>query len=150
MKIICTIIISILCLESIAQEKPVRRALQVCESDLKWQDTKPPLVPGAQIAILDGNPKEAGHFTIRIKFPPNYKLPPHKHAVDERTTIIKGSIRMGFGEEIDSTKTITLTEGCYLMNPAGIVHYSFTGPEETIIQISTTGPWGLELIYKED
>ena len=153
MKQICIILISSLSLNAIGQQSQAgnekSKPFQVCETELKWSDTKPPLLPGAQIAILDGNPKESGHFTIRIKFPPYYKLPPHKHAVDERTTVIQGSIGLGFGEVADSTKVVHLTKGCYIMNPAGVVHYSFTGPEETIIQISTNGPWGLDLIKQK-
>jgi quercetin dioxygenase-like cupin family protein len=122
---------------------------QICESDLQWSDTKPPLLPGAKVAVVEGNPKSAGHFTLRIKFPPYYKIPPHTHPVDERTLVLKGTINIGFGDILDTTKARILTPGCFYLNPAGVHHFFFTSAEETEIQISTNGPWGLDLIGKK-
>lgn len=125
-----------------------KNAMQVCETNLTWSDTKPPMLPGAKIAIVEGNPKTEGHFTIRVKFPPYYKIPPHIHPVDERTTVLKGTISIGFGDVLDTLNAKKVTEGCFYLNPAGVHHYAFTSGEETEIQISTNGPWGLELIEK--
>ena len=122
--------------------------MQVCETNLTWTDTKPPMLPGAKIAIVEGNPKTEGHFTIRLKFPPYYKIPAHTHPVDERTTVLKGAISIGFGDVLDTLNAKKLTEGCFYLNPAGIHHYAFTSESETEIQVSTNGPWGLELIEK--
>jgi quercetin dioxygenase-like cupin family protein len=122
------------------------KPIQICESDLKWSDTKPPLLPGAKVAVVEGNPKTTGHFTLRIKFPPYYKIPPHTHPVDERTLVLKGVINIGFGDVLDTTNAKRLTPGCFYLNPAGVHHYFFTSAEETEIQISTNGPWGLDLV----
>jgi len=124
------------------------KPLQTCESNLQWMDTKPPLLPGAKVAIVEGNPKAEGHFTIRLKFPPYYKIPAHVHPVDERSTVLKGTIYIGFGEKLDTTQAIKLSAGCFYMNPAGVHHYFFTAGEETEIQVSTNGPWGLDVIEK--
>jgi len=47
---------------------------------LAWKDN-PTLPPGAKIAILEGNPREAGLFAFRLKFPAGYRIPPHMHPV---------------------------------------------------------------------
>jgi len=130
-------------------KEPLPLAIQICETDLQWQETKPPLLPGAQVAVIDGNPKTEGHFTMRIILPPYYKVPSHIHPVDERTTVLRGSISIGFGDVMDTTKITKLTAGCFYMNPKGVHHYFFTSGEETEIQISTNGPFGLELIGKK-
>ena len=122
---------------------------QVCEESLTWTDTKPPLLPGAKVAVLEGNPKSEGHFTMRIILPPYYKVPPHIHPVDENTTVLRGQISIGFGDVLDTTQAVKLTAGCFYMNPKGVHHYFFTSAEETEIQISTNGPFGLELIGKK-
>jgi len=119
---------------------------QICNSDLQWSDTKPPLLPGAKVAVVEGDPKSNGHFTLRLKFPPYYKIPPHTHPVDERTLVLKGAINIGFGDALDTTNAKRLTPGCFYLNPAGVHHYFFTSSEETEIQISTNGPWGLDVI----
>src|SRR4051812_17766888 len=104
-----TFLLIFLCLsfmQAKAQQQPATaiKSLQVSESDLQWMDTKPPLLPGAKVAVLEGNQKESGHFTIRLKFPPYYKIPPHIHPVDERTTVLKGTISIGFGDMLDTTQ----------------------------------------------
>jgi quercetin dioxygenase-like cupin family protein len=121
-------------------------AIRICPDSLKWVDTKAPLPPGAKIAILEGNPKEEGHFTIRIKMPPNYIIPPHVHPVDERATVLAGAMYIGIGDSLDMKNAQKISAGCFYLNPAGMHHYAFTGKEETILQISTNGPWGSHYI----
>jgi mannose-6-phosphate isomerase-like protein (cupin superfamily) len=123
-----------------------KEPLQICADSLKWTDAKAPLPPGAKIAVLEGNPKESGHFTFRIKMPANYKIPPHVHPVDERATVISGAMYIGFGDSLDMSKAKKISAGCFYLNPAGMHHYAFTGKEETILQVSTNGPWGLHYI----
>lgn len=152
MKTLTIVILSLFFLKVSAQNSSsvADKALpkQVCETDLVWSDTKPPLLPGAKVAVVEGNPKTGGHFTLRLKFPPYYKIPPHTHPVDERTIVLKGAINIGFGDVLDTANAKRLTPGCFYLNPAGIHHYFFTSAEETEIQISTNGPWGLDLIEK--
>jgi len=122
--------------------------LQLCPEELKWNPTKPPLAAGAEVTVLEGNPKDTGHFTMRVKMPPHYLLRPHTHPVDERTTVISGSVSISLGEVIDSTKTKRLTAGCFYVNPANVVHYLYTNETEAIAQISTNGPWGFKFLDK--
>ena len=150
MKTFPIILLFLISIKSLAQDpnSSSSNPKQVCEGSLQWSETKPPMLPGAKIAIIEGNPKAEGHFTIRVKFPPYYKIPAHIHPVDERTTVLKGAISIGFGDVLDTLNAKTVTEGCFYLNPAGMHHYAFTSGEETEIQISTNGPWGLELIEK--
>ena len=47
-------------------------------------DGGPPGLPaGAQLAVVSGDPGKAGKFTIRLKMPANYAVPPHHHPTDE-------------------------------------------------------------------
>jgi hypothetical protein len=38
-------------------------------SEIKWQPGPPSLLPGAQMAILEGDPSQAGFFAMRLRFP---------------------------------------------------------------------------------
>src|SRR5438132_1257548 len=68
---------------------------------LKWGPGPRSLPPGAQVAALSGDPAKEGLFTIRIKFPDGYKVPPHWHPVDENVTVLQGTFMMGTGEKFD-------------------------------------------------
>ena len=46
---------------------------------LKWSAGPPALPPGAQIAIVSGDPGKEGLYVLRLKLPAGYKVPPHMH-----------------------------------------------------------------------
>ena len=57
-------------------------------SDLKWGEAPPGLPASAKVAALNGDPTQAGPFTVRLKAPADYKVMPHTHPTDERLTVI--------------------------------------------------------------
>ena len=65
----------------------------ITPSDLKWSDV-PSLPPGAKIAVIEGPMNEAVPFTVRIRFPADYKLPAHWHPAVERVTVLSGTFHM--------------------------------------------------------
>src|SRR6476620_9589447 len=47
--------------------------------EAQWGPAPPMLPPGAQIAVLSGDPGKAAPYTVRLKFPANYAVPAHSH-----------------------------------------------------------------------
>ena len=86
-------------------DKAKREHTILTADDVKWVDAPPSIPPGAKAAILDGDPKKEGVFTMRLKLPAGYKLPPHWHPGDERVTVISGCFELGLGEKFDTSKT---------------------------------------------
>ncbi len=43
-----------------------------------------------KIEVLEGNPSGDALYTVRLKFPANYKVPAHSHPKDEHVTVISG------------------------------------------------------------
>src|SRR5947209_5322234 len=54
----------------------------------KWGPAPPMLPPGAQIAVLAGDPTKAAPYTVRLKFPANYDIPAHSHPTDENVAVV--------------------------------------------------------------
>ena len=133
-----------------AQHKPVSdtllKPLQVFPEKISWVDSKPPLPQGARVAVLEGDPKKSGIFTMRITFPAHYMILPHVHPKDERVTILSGSMFIGIGDTPDEKSATHYTAGCFYVNPAGIHHYAFTGDEGAVVQITGIGPWELHYL----
>ena len=113
--------------------------------DVKWSDGPPSLPPGAKAAVLDGDPKKDGFFTLRLKVPAGYKVPPHWHGGYERLTVISGVFHLGLGESFDEAKARKLPAGAYFSLPPKTAHYAYAS-EETVVQISTMGPWTLTYV----
>ena len=76
------------------------------------------LPPGAQVAVLYGDPSKAGPFAIRFKFPAGYEIATHSHPTDEFLTIISGQGRMTFGPGADATNAQALSQGTFMSLPA--------------------------------
>src|SRR4051812_33165653 len=72
-------------------------------SAAKWGPAPPMLPPGAQIAVLAGDPTKSGPYTVRLKFPANYDIPAHSHPTDENVAVVSGELFAGMGTKLDRT-----------------------------------------------
>ncbi len=115
---------------------------------LNW-GAVPSLPKGAQLAVIEGPMNEAVPFTVRLKFPANYRIPPHWHPAVERVTVLSGTFNMGTGESFDSSKTQALNPGGIAIMPAKTSHFAWTAAE-TVVQLHGTGPWGITYINPAD
>ena len=122
--------------------------LMVTAGDLKWADV-PSLPPGAKLAVIEGPLNEAVPFTMRVKFPADYKLPPHWHPAIEHVTVISGTIHLGMGDKLDTAKTTALTPGSVAIMQPKTHHFLWT-KDETIVQVHGVGPWGINYLNPED
>jgi quercetin dioxygenase-like cupin family protein len=114
-----------------------------------WKDN-PNIPKGGQVAILVGDPKKQGEVVVqRLKFPPNYQVPPHTHPYDEFGTVLSGSFGVGVGEKLEKTGELQ-KPGSFWMHPARHAHYGWTGEEEVVIQIQYIGPGGIEYVNPAD
>jgi quercetin dioxygenase-like cupin family protein len=117
----------------------------VTSNDVKWGPAPPALPPGAQFAVIEGDPSKAGGtFTIRLKAPDGYKVPPHWHPVAENVTVLEGTFMVGMGDKFDQSAGKELKPGSFASMPKGMRHFAWT-KGETIIQVHGVGPF--ELIY---
>jgi hypothetical protein len=114
---------------------------------LQWTDT--PALPGAKVAILEGPITEAVPFTFRLKFPANYKIAPHWHPAVERVTVLSGTIHLGVGDTFDQTKAKALPAGSISIMEPKMHHFAWTS-EETVVQLSGMGPWGITFVNPAD
>jgi hypothetical protein len=116
---------------------------------LKWQDGPPALPPGAQIAVLEGDPNKEGPFVFRVKVPDGYRIPPHTHSKPERITVISGTFHLGMGDTFDLTKGQALPAGTYGNWPPGMKHFVWV-KGETIVQFHGDGPWKIDYVNPSD
>jgi hypothetical protein len=122
--------------------------MMIAPGELKWSDV-PSLPPGAKIAIIEGPMNEAVSFTVRIRFPANYKLPAHWHPAVERVTVLSGTFNMGVGDKLDMQKTTPLAPGSIAIMQPKTNHFAWT-QEETVVQLNGVGPWGITYINPKD
>jgi quercetin dioxygenase-like cupin family protein len=117
--------------------------------ELKWVDGPKSLPPGAQMAVLEGDPAAPGPFVMRVKVPDGYKVPAHVHPKPERVTVISGSFHFGMGDKFDPKHATALKAGSFGTWPAGMHHFVWA-EGETVIQLHGEGPWQIEYLHPLD
>jgi quercetin dioxygenase-like cupin family protein len=128
-----------------AEEKHI----QLSPEQIQWGPAPPVLPSGAQAAVIYGDPSKEGQFALRVKLPSGYHVPPHTHPVQENVTVISGTFKLGMGESADQSMVDSMPAGSFISLPPGMAHYVYFD-EETVIQINTEGPWGLNYLNPED
>lgn len=102
------------------------------------------LPPGAEVAVLSGDPSKDGPFALRFKFPAGYEVGTHSHPTAEFVTILSGKGRMAFGETADAASAQPLVPGSFMSLPAGAWHHLWIDAE-TVVELHSTGPFGVTL-----
>ena len=120
----------------------------VTPEQLKWSDV-PSLPRGAKIAVIEGPMNQASPFTVRLKFPDNYVIPPHWHPAVERVTVLTGAFHMGVGEKFDRGAAQKLEAGAVAIMQPKTPHFVWTSGQ-TIVQLHGTGPWGITYVNASD
>ena len=116
---------------------------------LAWRDN-PAFPRGVQIATLVGEPTKPGETVVqRIKFPANFRMPPHTHPFSEVVTVISGRIGTSGGESGEPRGEL-LSPGSLWVYPAGHAHYAWTGPEVSVLQVQYIGPGGIVYLNPVD
>jgi len=121
----------------------------ILPQDIKWGPAPPSFPPGAQVAVLYGDPSMEGMFVLRMKVPKDYYIPPHTHPKPEIVTVISGTTRVGMGTTADRGAAQAMSVGGFFALSPSSAHYIFAD-EDTVVQINSTGPWGIKYINAKD
>jgi hypothetical protein len=120
----------------------------VTSTDLKWGDAPPDLPKGVQMVVLRGDPRKPVAFTLRLKVPDGYRIPPHWHSKDEELTILSGTLLLHMGDTM-TTDAHTLDAGAFHFLP-GKMHHGAEFKGETVVQLSGTGPFDIHYLSAAD
>lgn len=140
-----------------AQEHPsgqnemnmAKEHIMLNEKTLQWKTGPASLPAGAQITVLEGDLSKPGPFTIRLKFPANYRVGPHFHPAIEHVTVVDGTFYMGTGKDFNASAATPIKKAGFALMPVGYAHYAYS-KTKTIIQLHGIGPWGVTYVNDSD
>jgi quercetin dioxygenase-like cupin family protein len=121
----------------------------ILPEEVDWKPF-PSFPPSARLAIVVGEPTQAGPYTIRVKVPKGVKLMPHRHPEDRVYTVISGTFYIGLGEEFDAEKLQAYPPGAVIVLPGNTSHFHWAKSGEYVTQVTAIGPLGLEYIDSND
>jgi quercetin dioxygenase-like cupin family protein len=115
--------------------------------DFEWR----PVIDGAEMAVLDGDPAKAVQYVIRFRTHREIFVPLHWHREDEHVTVLAGPFSLSLDNALDKVSDQALdgerrelAPGSYAVIPAGVHHSAWYGAG-TVVQVSGIGPF--ESIY---
>ena len=134
---------------SFAAEMTHPTHLVVQAATLAWGPAPPVFEPGAQLAVVMGDPGSEGPYVVRAKLPAGYKIMSHWHPTSENVTVLSGSLGIGAGDKFDKATGQVLATGGFVSLPALMHHYAWT-EGATEIQIHGLGPLALFYVNPAD
>ena len=129
-----------------AQSQDVHRV--IAPQDIKWQ-AAPGLPPGAQVAVLFGDPARPEMLALRLKMPKGYVVPPHTHPTQEVITVMSGRLLVGDGATADRAMTTPVSAGGIFVIPANHPHYAYVD-DDAEIQANGMGPFVMDYVNPDD
>ncbi len=118
----------------------------VAADGIAWK----PLRPGAEIAVVSGNPNQDGSpFVLRMRYHVKSRIPPHWHPTDEHLTILSGTFRLGTGKSGDESATTPVGVGGYAFVAAKMPHFGWADANTTI-QVHGLGPFAINYVNPAD
>lgn len=144
---------AILSSAGVATQLAAQRPAHVIQApkEAQWGPAPPMLPPGAEIAVLAGDPTKAAEYTIRLKFPAHYAIPAHSHPQDEHVVVAAGALTLGMGDKLatGAAGNKTLPVGGFALMPANMNHFAYTAQETTIV-LYGVGPVEFKYVNPSD
>ncbi|MGD0300886.1 MAG: cupin domain-containing protein [Bryobacteraceae bacterium] len=121
----------------------------ILAEDIDWKPFAA-FPPSVRLAVVVGNPSEAGPYTIRVKVPHGVKLMPHRHPEDRVYTVLSGVFYIGLGDQFDADKLQAYPPGSVIVLPGDTSHFHWAKSSEYVTQVTAIGPLGLEYLSAKD
>lgn len=121
----------------------------ILPEDIDWKPFAS-FPPSARLAVIVGQPLEAGPYTIRVKVPHGVKLMPHRHPEDRVYTVISGVFYIGLGDQFDADKLQAYPPGSVIVLPGNTSHFHWAKSSEYVTQVTAIGPLGLDYVSAAD
>jgi len=119
-------------------------------SYLDWGPAPAIFPPGAMYAVVQGNPSVAGEmFTIRLRFPNAYIVPPHTHPTDAHLTVLRGAFSVGLGGVFSPDSLTLLQPGDFIIAPKNMAHFA-SAEGITEVQVHAIGPFQIAYVNPAD
>ena len=117
---------------------------------VSWGNVPPFMSPGAQLAVLEGDPTaSSGDFTVRLKMPSGYRIAPHWHPNRENVTVISGTFLVGMGDTFDQAKMASFPAGSFAYLDPDMHHYAMASGE-VIVQVHGMSPIQFNYVNPQD
>lgn len=121
-------------------EEPFAGPAPILPDAFKW--TAPPDMPALEAAWILGSEKDAGPYVLRIRLAEGGRIGVHTHPEDRVTSVLSGTLYVGFGTVFDETRVHAVPTGAVYLAPADQPHYVWAKDGDVEYQENGFGPTG--------
>lgn len=93
-----------------------------------------------RVAWVLGAEQQPGPYLLRVQLASGGKIPPHTHPDVRNSTVLSGTLYVGFGATFDAAKTVAITTGGVYVAPANVPHYLWAKDGDVMYQESGVAP----------
>lgn len=130
---LCTVpLVSIIALDQPTTPEPI------LPDTFKWGG--PPHIPELRGAWVLGTEKQEGTYALRVKLAKGGKIPAHTHPDTRYSTVMSGTLYVGFGDKEDESKFVAIQSGGLYVAPANVPHYLWAKDDDVVYQEGGVGP----------
>lgn len=127
---------------------PNAAASAAVRDEIHWGPAPAVFPKGAEFAVLQGDPGKAEPFTVRLRFPDGYKLPPHIHPTTENVTVLEGTLLAAMGTQFVESDLKPYQRDEFISLPADHAHYVMARGL-TVVQVHALGPFALTYVNSD-
>jgi quercetin dioxygenase-like cupin family protein len=110
----------------------------ILAQDLHWM--RPPGNADVQGAWVVGAEDKPGPYLFRVRLAAGGRVAPHTHPDERASTVLAGTLYVGFGSVFDATKLVAVPTGAVYVAPANVAHYVFAKDGAVEYQEAGVGP----------
>ena len=114
---------------------------------LTW--VSPPMLPALRSAWLVGSESQTGLYLLRVKLAAGGRIPPHTHPDDRWTTVLSGTLWVGFGATFAESRAVAIPAGAAYVAPAQMAHFVWAREGAVESQEMGKGPTGTVFLPAE-
>ena len=100
----------------------------------------PPGQPAIRARWVSGAEAAPGLYALRVELEAGARLPPHTHPDPRLTTVLEGTLWVGFGTTPDPARAVAVPAGSSLLAPAGVPHWVWAREGAVRYQEHGSGP----------
>lgn len=112
--------------------------LTVRPENLQW--FRPPGNPALEGAWIIGGDQKSGAYILRVRLAAGGRIPPHTHPDERNSSVLSGTLYVGFGTTFDEAKMIAIPAGGVYVAPANVPHYVWAKDGDAVYQEAGVGP----------
>jgi len=99
-------------------------------------------------AWLIGSESGGAPYQLRVRLQADARIPPHRHPDARSTTVLSGTLYVGFGEHFDEGRLVPIPAGALYQAPAGQAHFLWARDGAVEYQESGFGPTGTQPVQR--